>query len=69
MSQMLDIIRHRLNRECDMAAHMDVDVTADMGIDMAIDMVIDIDLDVDADSLCFHGPVLNDPNIFGLLII
>jgi hypothetical protein len=52
-----------------MAAHMDVDVTADMGIDMAIDMVIDIDLDVDADSLCFHGPILNDPNIFGLLII
>jgi hypothetical protein len=56
-----------------MAAHVDVDVTADMDIDMAIDMVIDIDLDVaddvDADSLCFHGPVLNDPNIFGLLII
>jgi hypothetical protein len=73
MSQMLDIIRHRLNRECDMAAHVNVDVTADMDIDMAIDMVIDIDLDVaddvDADSLCFHGPVLNDPNIFGLLII
>jgi hypothetical protein len=72
MSQMLNSIRHILNRECDMAADVDVDVAADMDVHMAIDKAFDTDVDVaddvDADSPCFHGPVSSDPNIFGLLL-
>jgi hypothetical protein len=57
MSQTLDSIHHRLSHERDVAA------------DMAIDMDVDMTDDMDADSLCFHGPVSSDPNIFGLQII
>jgi uncharacterized alkaline shock family protein YloU len=68
MSQMLDSIHHRLNRERDMTADMNVNVAADMDVDIDVDVVVDIDVDViddvDADSPCFHGPVSNDPNIF-----
>jgi hypothetical protein len=57
MSQILDSIHHRLNRERGMCA----DMTADMYIDMATDMVANMDVDVvddvDDDSPCFHGPV------------
>jgi hypothetical protein len=68
MSQTLDSIRHRLNREHDMTADMDVDVAANMDVDMAIDMAADMDVDMvddmDADSPCFHGPVSSGPKNF-----
>jgi hypothetical protein len=69
MSQTFDSIRHRLNRERDMAADVDIDVVVDMDVSMAIDLAVDMDVDVDTESPCFHGPVSSAPNIFGLLII
>jgi hypothetical protein len=61
MSQILDSIHHRLNRECAMTADVDVDVTTDMDADMPIDKAVDMDVDVaddvDTNSPCFHGLV------------
>jgi hypothetical protein len=66
---MLDSIRHRLNREHDIAADVDIDVTTDMDVDMAADMDVDVADDMDAHNPCFHGPVSSDTNILSLLII
>jgi hypothetical protein len=40
MSQTLDSIHLRLNREHDMPDDVDVDVAADMDVDMAINMTL-----------------------------